>query len=95
MELYRTRYDGSDAVAVYIQQVLQLVESEKLRITLHGDKSGKLEHLFFRMFSGGQSQADQRRYSFWQIPWISSVQRKLKTGVIYLSDTRASIFVSP
>ena len=46
MELYRTRYDGSDAVAVYIKQVLQLVESEKLRITLHGDKSGKLEHLF-------------------------------------------------
>lgn len=43
MELYRTRYDGSDAVAVYIQQVLQLVESEKLRITLHGDKNGKLE----------------------------------------------------
>jgi hypothetical protein len=58
MELYRKRYDGTDAIALTIQQMLQFVEAEKLRITIYTDKLGMFDEIAddsLRVMMGNQA----------------------------------------
>lgn len=41
MELYSKRYDGADAVALCIQQMLRFVEAEKRRLATYMSKLGE------------------------------------------------------
>lgn len=50
MQLYRDRYDGTDGVAVFIQQALRFADTLNIAITFPDKHGGELQHIQFEPF---------------------------------------------